>query len=41
MADKATYLQLLEHGQQINFLLNAPELEEDEKKESKSTVAFF
>tara|TARA_B100001996_G_scaffold382711_1_gene375356 strand:- start:2858 stop:3460 length:603 start_codon:yes stop_codon:yes gene_type:complete len=33
MADKATYLQLLEHGQQINFLLNSPELEEDEKKE--------
>ncbi len=33
MADKATYLQLLEHGQQINFLLNSPEIEEDEKKE--------
>jgi len=33
MADKATYLQLLEHGQQINFLLNSPELEEDEKRE--------
>ena len=33
MADRATYLQLLEHGQQINFLLDSPELEEDEKKE--------
>ena len=33
MSDKATYLQLLEHGQQINFLLNSPEIEEDEKKE--------
>ena len=31
MADKATYLQLLEHGQQIDFLLNSPEIEEDEK----------
>ena len=33
MADKATYLQLLEHGQQIDFLLNSPEIEDDEKKE--------
>lgn len=33
MADRSTYLQLLEHGQQINFLLDSPELEEDEKKE--------
>ena len=33
MADRATYLQLLEHGQQIDFLLNSPEIEEDEKKE--------
>ena len=33
MADKATYLQLLEHGKQIDFLLNSPEIEDDEKKE--------
>ena len=26
-------MQLLEHGQQINYLLHSPELEEDEKKE--------
>ena len=31
MADKATYLQLLEHGKQIDFLLNSPEIEDDEK----------
>ena len=33
MADKATYLQLLEHGKQIDFLINSPEIEDDEKKE--------
>jgi len=33
MADRRTYIQLLEHGQQIDFLLNSPEIEEDEKKE--------
>ena len=33
MADRATYLHLLESGQQIDFLLNSPEIDEEEKKE--------
>lgn len=33
MADRTTYSQLLEHSKQLNYLLELPELEEDEKEE--------
>ena len=33
MADPTSYAQLLEHSKQLNYLLELPELEEDEKEE--------
>ena len=36
MADPVSYLQLLEHGKQIDYLLELPDLDEDEKAELES-----
>ena len=33
MADPVSYNQLLEHSQQLNYLLELPEIDEDEKEE--------